>query len=263
MTNGASRQSLGNLLVARGVITPEQLDAALAVQRRDGGMLGEILTSRGWVTPLSIAAAVAKQKAEERDTPADGESRPGRGSGWKPLGALLVEKGFVTDVQLKQALAAQGEGAGFLGEILVDRGWLSTADLVLALAAQLGLDFDVKRAAQQPQADPSVLVPAERGAAFFEVLEDVAGEICLLKTAGTFMEATDFVFDDVLWQREPGDLQIVRDDAGRREVVWSFRPGEAATHAREDMLNVFGYSVGTWEDKHALDGDGASVAAAG
>ena len=82
------------------------------------------------------------------------------------------------------------------------------------------------------------------------MLEDVAGEIQLLRTTETFMEATDFVFDEVLWQREPGDLQIVRVDAGRREVVWSFRPGEAATQSREDMLSVFGYAVGQWEDMH-------------
>ncbi len=67
----------------------------------------------------------------------------------------------------------------------------------------------------------------------------------------------------MLWQREPGDLQIVRVDAGRREVVWSFRPGEAAAHAREDMLSVFGYAVGHWEDKHHHGSEGPSLAAAG
>jgi hypothetical protein len=249
MTNGASRPSLGRLLVERGVITEEQLDAALRVQREEGGMLGEILTSRGWVSPLSIAAAVAKQNAEAPSDVADGQTgRPGRSADWKPLGALLVEKGFVTDVQLKQALAVQHDEGGFLGEILVENGWLAASDLVLALAAQLGLDFDVKRAAERP--DEAVFLPTDRPAAHFEVLEDVAGEIQLLRATESFMEATDFVFDEVLWQREPGDLQIVRADGGRREVVWSFRPGEAASQSREDMLSVFGYAVGQWEDKH-------------
>jgi len=72
MTNDAS-PSLGRLLVGRGVITEEQLSTALRVQREKGGMLGEILTARGWVTPLSIAAAVAKQNAEM--TEADWASR--------------------------------------------------------------------------------------------------------------------------------------------------------------------------------------------
>jgi len=248
MTNDASRPSLGRLLVERGVITEEQLNTALRVQRDEGGMLGEILTSRGWVTPLSIAAAVAKQKTEEPAPSAAQNNRLGRGPSWKPLGTLLVEKGFITDVQLKQALALQSDGGGFLGEILVDNGWLAASDLVLALAAQLGLDFDVKRAVAQR--DEAVILSADRPAAHFEVLEEVGDEPQLLRTTETFMEATDFVFDEVLWQREPGNLQIVRVDGGRREVVWSFRPGEAATQAREDMLSVFGYAVGQWEDKH-------------
>ena len=67
----------------------------------------------------------------------------------------------------------------------------------------------------------------------------------------------------MLWQREPGDLQIVRVDSGRREIVWSFKPGEAANHARDDMLSVFGYAVGQWEDKHASGSQGSSMAAAG
>ena len=259
MTNDASRPSLGRLLVERGVITQEQLDTALSVQRAQGGMLGEILTSRGWVTSLSIAAALAKQRADE---PEASESRPARGSNWKPLGTLLVEKGFISDVQLKQALALQANEGGFLGEILVERGWLTAANLVLALAAQLGLDFDVKRAVEKH--DETVIVPADRPAAHFEVLEDAGGEPepQLLKTTETFMEATDFVFDEVLWQREPGNLQIVRVDAGRREIAWSFRPSEAASHKREDLLSVFGYSVGNWQDKHG-SGEPPPVAAIG
>jgi hypothetical protein len=66
----------------------------------------------------------------------------------------------------------------------------------------------------------------------------------------------------VLWQREPGNLQIVRVDSGRREVAWSFRPGETQA-PRDDMLSVFGYSVGSWEDKYTRKGGGPSVAAAG
>jgi hypothetical protein len=259
MTDDAGRQSLGTLLVERGVITGEQLESALKIQRAQGGMLGEILTSRGWVTPLSIAAAVAKQKASASGA---GENAMGRGTNWKPLGALLVERGFVTDVQLKQGLALQNDDGGFLGEILVEQGWLSAADLVLALAAQLGLDFDVKRASGQQR---GAVVPMDRPAAHFEVLEEVSGEVVLLKSTETFMEATDFVFDDVLWQREPGSLQIIRVDSGRREVAWSFRPGEnaAAAQSDHDLAKVFGYSVGNWEDRYQYKGDGSSYAAAG
>jgi hypothetical protein len=248
MTNDASNPSLGPLLVQRGVLTPEQLDVALQVQREEGGMLGEILTSRGWVSPLSIAAAVAKQSGVEPEAEdAAAEWAPG----WMPLGTLLVDKGYLTDVELEQALAVQRDRGGFLGEILVENGWLSTGDLVLALAAQLGLDFDVEAS----------VPPSDRAGARFEVLENADGDVRLLGTAETFMEATDFVFDEVLWQREAGDLEIVRTEGLRREVVWSFRPGDAAAHSREDMLSVFGYAVGRWEDKHRHDPNDSSVAA--
>jgi hypothetical protein len=245
------------MLVERGVISEEQLETALLVQRREGGLLGEILTSRGWVTPLSIAAAVARQKAE--GSPANGQAQRGRGADWKPLGTLLVEKNFISDVELKQALAIQRERGGFLGEILVDNGWLPASDLVLALAAQLGLDFDVRRSASARE--NVTILPSNRPAAHFEVLESVGGQVQLLKKTETFMEATDYVFDEVLWQREPGDLQIVRVDGGRREVAWSFRPGEVQSQ-KDDMLSVFGYAVGQWEDKHAPGAEDSSVAAA-
>jgi hypothetical protein len=59
-------------------------------------------------------------------------------------------------------------------------------------------------------------------------------------------------------------LQIVRVDSGRREVAWSFRPGENATAAQsEDLASVFGYNVGNWEDRYQYKGDGSSYAAAG
>ena len=261
MTNDAS-PSLGRLLVGRGVITEEQLSTALRVQREKGGMLGEILTARGWVTPLSIAAAVAKQNAEMTEAePASSPGRPGRKEDWKPLGTLLLEKGFISEVELRQALAVQRDEGGFLGEILVNHHWLAASDLVLALAAQLGLDFDVKRVAANGD---DAFLPVERPEACFEVLENAGDEIRLLRKTDTFMEATDFVFDEVLWQREPGDLQIVRVDGGRREVAWSFKPGEAAAHTSEDMLSVFGYAVGQWEDKHQQAGSqGSSLAATG
>src|SRR5262249_10640593 len=84
MTNETSPPSLGRLLVERGVISEEQLETALRVQRDQGGMLGEILTSRGWVTPLSIAAALAKQKAARTGADDEESDRPERGENWKP-----------------------------------------------------------------------------------------------------------------------------------------------------------------------------------
>ena len=106
---------LGRILVQREVITEQQLEHALADQRRTGARLGDILAERGWASPLSIATALARQRSIE------GRSRSSppaeaRGDSWKPLGVLLVEKGLISEVQLQQALADQWEHRGFLGE---------------------------------------------------------------------------------------------------------------------------------------------------
>jgi type IV pilus assembly protein PilB len=58
-TNG--RLKLGDLLVASGLVTRDQLHAALARQNDDGGRLGDLLVSEGLVTERDIVAAVAGQ----------------------------------------------------------------------------------------------------------------------------------------------------------------------------------------------------------
>ncbi len=258
MANDTNRPALGRVLVERGVISEEHLARALAIQRSGGGLLGEILTNRGWVSPLSIAAALARQREESEVGPLpqrSAEVRASPGETWKPLGTILIEKGCITDVELKQALAIKQEQGGFIGEVLVERGWLSSSDLVLGLAAQLGLDYDLRRS----KAD-GILLPTDRPDPHFEVLEERDGTVLMLKKAASFMEATDFVFDEVLWEREPGNLQIVRVDAGPREVVWTFKPGETnvSAPAGDDLLSIFGYPVTNWQGPEYLyDGERA------
>lgn len=58
------RAPLGALLLERGLITPEQLDAALAEQRRTGELLGRILVERGYVSKQALGEALAAQKGQ-------------------------------------------------------------------------------------------------------------------------------------------------------------------------------------------------------
>jgi hypothetical protein len=60
---------------------------------------------------------------------------------WRPLGALLVEKGLLTAEELEDALAAQQTTGKRLGQILVDRGHLSGPTLTNALAEQYGIEL--------------------------------------------------------------------------------------------------------------------------
>jgi hypothetical protein len=60
----AMPKMIGELLVEKKHITPEQLDEALAVQKRPGERrrLGEILVARGYVRQAQIQVALANQK---------------------------------------------------------------------------------------------------------------------------------------------------------------------------------------------------------
>lgn len=60
----AGRRPLGEILVASGYLTQNQLDEALSIQRKPGDrrLLGQILISRGLVTKAQIQIALAKQK---------------------------------------------------------------------------------------------------------------------------------------------------------------------------------------------------------
>ncbi|MCX7920257.1 MAG: type IV-A pilus assembly ATPase PilB [bacterium] len=55
------RQRLGEMLVAEGVITEEQLQQALAQQKKMGKRLGDVLISLGFASEETIAAALGRQ----------------------------------------------------------------------------------------------------------------------------------------------------------------------------------------------------------
>lgn len=88
-------QRLGEYLVARGLITPDQLAAALASQQRQpmgtAPRLGILLVLNGVLTAAQLAEALTKQN---------------RG-GFGEFGDYLIRRGVVTPVQLQQALARQ------------------------------------------------------------------------------------------------------------------------------------------------------------
>ncbi|PIU41581.1 MAG: hypothetical protein COS99_04520 [Candidatus Omnitrophica bacterium CG07_land_8_20_14_0_80_42_15] len=54
-------KQLGELLVERGVITKEQLDKALSIQKERGGLIGQILIGLGYATEEEIARSLTVQ----------------------------------------------------------------------------------------------------------------------------------------------------------------------------------------------------------
>ena len=58
---------LGEVLIDFGVLTPEQLDLALAAQRSRGGRLGEVLLDLGMIGPVDLVRTVMVQEAPGTD----------------------------------------------------------------------------------------------------------------------------------------------------------------------------------------------------
>ena len=64
---------------------------------------------------------------------------------WRPLGELLVAKELITKDELDRALAEQADTGRLLGAILVERGFVSGPALAIALAEQHGVELNQER----------------------------------------------------------------------------------------------------------------------
>src|SRR3989338_8456689 len=56
-----SKEKLGQILLKEGLITEEQLEKAMEIQKKDGARLGETLINLGILTEKDIVVAMAKQ----------------------------------------------------------------------------------------------------------------------------------------------------------------------------------------------------------
>ncbi len=55
------RKRIGDILLAHTSLTPEQLDEALKIQKKEGGLLGEILVRKNMILPHEIMRALCVQ----------------------------------------------------------------------------------------------------------------------------------------------------------------------------------------------------------
>ena len=108
------RQLLGALLVRSGRITGEQLDRAIAEQKKTGEKLGEVFTRLGMLTERQLAALIEFQHNQGEAT-----------SGPLKLGELLVSSGYISRDQLDVALYKQSLSHKKIGEVLVEEGYIS------------------------------------------------------------------------------------------------------------------------------------------
>ncbi|MBI4549819.1 MAG: hypothetical protein HY714_02720 [Candidatus Omnitrophica bacterium] len=61
MNEEPKRRRLGEILIEKKVLKEEDLEKALEIQKREGGLIGEILVSKGFVSEEEVVIALAEQ----------------------------------------------------------------------------------------------------------------------------------------------------------------------------------------------------------
>jgi hypothetical protein len=238
---------LGRLLVDDELLTPRQLERALAEQLRSGRLLGQVLVEQGQVTGTQLARALARQhgvNVRAGNATSDRVQQPEELGAWRSLGMLLMEKGLVSPTGLQQALTKQREHPDRrLGEILVECGSISPPTLASVLAEQHGVTPETELVSAAPSPAPS---PGELRYAVVAV-DGAAGERRELRAAANFLDAADAACD-YIDERLPSAVEIERRGAGRTEVVWTYSREQAAEAASSSktLLETYGFDPTRW-----------------
>lgn len=139
-----------------------------------------------------------------------------------PLGRLLVEKGLLSESQLDDALERQRVESRPLGQILLEMGAVTQQNLARALTGQHGVD-DSDSLRRRLASDPAE--PAAETEERYVVREGAAPEPVFV--AATLLDAADAAFE-LIEERDPDRLQILRSRGGDLEHVWSYERDDAA-----------------------------------
>jgi len=238
---------LGRVLVDDELLTPTQLERALAEQRRSGRLLGQVLVAEGHVTGTELTRALARQHGVEvrvgGATP-DRVDQPQVRATWRSLGMLLSQKGFVSPAALQRALAEQRDNPHRrLGEILVESGSLSPGTLASVLAEQHGVTPETELVAAG--GSPSPIPSGPRYAVF--AVDGQATERRELCAAANLLDAADSACD-CIDERLPLGVEIERQEAGRTEIVWTYSQerAAAAASASKTLLETYGFDPNRW-----------------
>jgi type IV pilus assembly protein PilB len=122
------RKKLGEILIAQGLITNEQLVEALQVHKRTGVSLGTVLVNLKYITEDDLTSVLGAQiQLDQR----------------KRIGEVLIAQGLITEEQLRMGLEEQKKTKLQLGKCLVNLGFISDNKLVDVLSAQLDVQHVV------------------------------------------------------------------------------------------------------------------------
>lgn len=132
---------LGELLVESGILSEDQLVAALEHQTRQRGLLGEIIVELGFTTKEKLEATLARQYGSK-------------------LGEILINKGMITFEQLIRSLDEQKNSMKSLGDILVEKGFITESELLDGLSHQYDIPY-IKLADYEINPDAVSKVPLD------------------------------------------------------------------------------------------------------
>jgi len=248
-------RQLGELLVAEELLTPDELEQALAEQAKTGRLLGQIIVANGYLSAFSLARVLSEQHgvqlSPKEGAPASPSLVPSQpDKAWRPLGKLLVDLELLTESQLDRALTAQREDGGRLGEILVSRGLLSGGELAQALAEQHGVEL----AAQDEAELQTVVRPITSEEPVYKLFEVIFEPGYQRRTplfeSTNFLEAADYAFEFVE-AHEPAALEIHRTAGAAQETVWNYSASRAAAvnAERKPLAETFGFDPTAWGKK--------------
>ncbi|HEX7510098.1 MAG TPA: ATPase, T2SS/T4P/T4SS family [Chitinivibrionales bacterium] len=122
------RKKLGEILIAQGMITNEQLVEALQVHKRTGVSLGTVLVKLGYLSEDELTSVLGAQIQLDQK---------------KRIGEVLIDQGLISAEQLDAGLEEQKKSKLQLGKCLVKLGFISEDKLVDVLSAQLDIQHVV------------------------------------------------------------------------------------------------------------------------
>ena len=148
---------IGERLLRAGLITRQQLDAALAQQKAHNDLLGNILVRMGALSPEALASFILSDR-------------------FARLGELLIETGLLTPSQLKQAISLQHREGGRLGDLCVRLGFCTQPELDAVMRCyhhppmQLGQTLVERGLITRGQLDEALAMQARSGSKLGETL---------------------------------------------------------------------------------------------
>jgi hypothetical protein len=242
-------QPLGRILVDDELLTPTELERALADQRETGRLLGEILVEQGSMTGAMLAQVLARQHGVELEQ-SDLEQEPVFAASpttkkWRPLGTVLVDSGLVAELDLQDALEEKRKHQDRrLGEILIRRGHLTPAGLASALAEQHGLSLEEQLPEDGTPATATATTTYRVCLVGYKAKQE---QRTVIYESPNLLDAADFACEYVD-REEPVAVEIDRLDAKGSETVWTYSRDRAEAEAASSkrLVETFGFDPTLW-----------------